>query len=163
MQGPATPTSYSFTPAKALPLDSEPGCWSAPELFFPDDNASQQIEAAKALCLRCPVRAACAELGKDERDGIWGGLTPTERRHPGRRRKLPPVPDARAGQRERLHQPPAHEPAPWMPPPRKKRKKRKRDDDGPLAQVIQFPMDRVRPHPQCPPNVDDCSVCYPDG
>ncbi|GAA1240218.1 hypothetical protein GCM10009665_33850 [Kitasatospora nipponensis] len=37
--------------------------------------------AAKTVCARCPVRAACLEhaLRTDERYGIWGGLTAEER------------------------------------------------------------------------------------
>ena len=36
---------------------------------------------AKALCATCPVRVECLEYAddNDEREGIWGGLTPTER------------------------------------------------------------------------------------
>lgn len=40
-----------------------------------------QEAEAKALCLRCPVRAECLQYAddNDEREGIWGGLTPQER------------------------------------------------------------------------------------
>lgn len=55
-----------------------------PELFFPiaaDGPALQQISAAKRVCLRCPVRAACLSFGlTTPQDGIWGGTTPEERR-----------------------------------------------------------------------------------
>lgn len=51
-----------------------------PETFFPEkgDNAT----AAKAICIRCDVREQClAEaLERDERFGIWGGLSRSERR-----------------------------------------------------------------------------------
>ena len=38
-------------------------------------------ERAKALCAVCPVRLACLRWAMEnkEQDGIWGGLTPTER------------------------------------------------------------------------------------
>jgi WhiB family redox-sensing transcriptional regulator len=56
-----------------------------PELFFPVGEtgpAIAQIRAAKAVCARCPVISQCRNwaLRIGESDGIWGGLTPTERR-----------------------------------------------------------------------------------
>ena len=60
----------------------EPGI--DPELFFPvgeSGPAIPQIRAAKAVCARCPVIAECRSyaLRAGEPDGIWGGLTTTER------------------------------------------------------------------------------------
>lgn len=60
------------------------------EVFFPDSKSktfSADVEEARAVCLRCPVRDEClAEAlhyeGTDQRDlrgGIWGGLTTPER------------------------------------------------------------------------------------
>ena len=53
-----------------------------PEVFFPLPGDVLGIAAAKAVCAACPVRAFCAEYavrtGSD--DGIFGGLTPDERR-----------------------------------------------------------------------------------
>ena len=57
-----------------------------PELFFPvaepgSDVYDAQVGAAKAVCARCPVRAACLEWAlRSLPDGIAGGLTPDERR-----------------------------------------------------------------------------------
>lgn len=36
---------------------------------------------AQALCRTCPVRRECLEYAddNDEREGIWGGMTPTQR------------------------------------------------------------------------------------
>jgi WhiB family transcriptional regulator, redox-sensing transcriptional regulator len=56
-----------------------------PELFFPIGNtgpAASQIEAAKAVCHRCPVRVACLEWAMQtcQDSGVWGGLTEEERR-----------------------------------------------------------------------------------
>lgn len=63
-----------------------------PELFFPTGTtgpALQQIDAAKAICARCPVLSECLafalETGQDY--GIWGGLTPEERRALRRRNR----------------------------------------------------------------------------
>jgi len=56
-----------------------------PELFFPVGNtgpALAQIEDAKKVCNRCPVKEPCLawalESGQDA--GVWGGLSEDERR-----------------------------------------------------------------------------------
>jgi WhiB family transcriptional regulator, redox-sensing transcriptional regulator len=55
-----------------------------PELFFPVTThgaALRQVNAAKAVCRACAVRAACLSFGlQTSQDGIWGGTTPEERR-----------------------------------------------------------------------------------
>lgn len=67
-----------------------------PERFFPTDlqtNGPQTVEA-KAFCrLFCQVQDECLAwaLGKGEDWGIWGGLTPAERRAlTGRQREPKP-------------------------------------------------------------------------
>lgn len=47
------------------------------ELFFDDD----QIDAARRLCLSCPLRSSCLSYALDgnEEFGVWGGLSATER------------------------------------------------------------------------------------
>jgi len=63
------------------------------DLFFPagelGEEPVQQAEAAKAVCLRCPVREACLEyaLATDQPFGVWGGTTEAERRAIRRRRR----------------------------------------------------------------------------
>ena len=51
-----------------------------PEAFFPEKGGS--IREAKRICLGCEVKDACLDyaLAKDERFGIWGGLSERERR-----------------------------------------------------------------------------------
>lgn len=46
------------------------------------------VDVAKQVCRGCPVRRECLEhaLAARETDGVWGGLTPEERRHEIRRR-----------------------------------------------------------------------------
>ena len=63
-----------------------------PEKWFPvaDENrdrgesasARQQADAAKAVCNRCPVRPNCLEwaLETGQDYGVWGGMSPNERR-----------------------------------------------------------------------------------
>jgi WhiB family redox-sensing transcriptional regulator len=56
-----------------------------PEAFFPEKGGSTR--EAKKVCVRCDVRGECLEyaLAKDERFGIWGGLSERERRRLKRR------------------------------------------------------------------------------
>lgn len=51
-----------------------------PEAFFPDKGGSTR--ASKKVCRRCDVRAECLQwaLDKDERYGVWGGMSERERR-----------------------------------------------------------------------------------
>lgn len=50
------------------------------EMFFPP--AEQEGDEAKLVCDACSVREPCLEfaISAGERFGIWGGLTPQERR-----------------------------------------------------------------------------------
>ena len=59
-----------------------------PELFFATDGErgdskphAVRVRAAKAVCNGCTVRAECLTyaLTTRQRDGVWGGLTETER------------------------------------------------------------------------------------
>jgi WhiB family redox-sensing transcriptional regulator len=56
-----------------------------PEAFFPEKGGSTR--EAKRVCTSCDVRGECLEyaLVKDERFGIWGGLSERERRKLKRR------------------------------------------------------------------------------
>lgn len=53
-----------------------------PDRFFPDFSGAGSAIAAKQVCRRCPVEAECLvyALTHDERFGVWGATTPTERR-----------------------------------------------------------------------------------
>jgi WhiB family redox-sensing transcriptional regulator len=65
----------------------EAACQSEdPELFFPlgeygDGNAAQ-IAQAKAICFGCPVASSCLDWALRGKipHGIFGGLTPSERK-----------------------------------------------------------------------------------
>lgn len=83
-----------------------------PDLFFPKGYEGAptlcQIEEAKAVCRRCPVRDACLAYALDNHigDGIFGGLTDQERasiRRRAQRRNLPP--ETAAAQTEEARQP----------------------------------------------------------
>lgn len=89
MTGPATTI---FTPA--TDDDSwrdDAACLDMPgDVFFPvrgnsrkdDPTYDAQIAEAKAICAGCPVRVDCLDwaLATGQAFGIWGGLTPDERR-----------------------------------------------------------------------------------
>ncbi len=68
-------------------IDVEPQDWTAdsvcrevdPDLWFPEQG--QNAAWAKRICGSCPVTDQCLEaaLARDERFGVWGGLTERER------------------------------------------------------------------------------------
>jgi WhiB family redox-sensing transcriptional regulator len=51
-----------------------------PDAFYPEKGGSTR--AAKRVCAGCPVKAPCLQyaLDRDERFGVWGGLSERERR-----------------------------------------------------------------------------------
>jgi WhiB family redox-sensing transcriptional regulator len=65
-----------------------------PELFFPagerTEEAANQVAEAKEVCGQCGVRLHCLTyaLVANPEDGIWGGLTPSERTTLRRKRGL---------------------------------------------------------------------------
>jgi WhiB family redox-sensing transcriptional regulator len=73
--------------------DDDPPSWqdqalcaqTDPEAFFPEKGGSTR--EAKRVCSRCDVRDECLDyaLARDERFGIWGGLSERERRRLKRR------------------------------------------------------------------------------
>jgi hypothetical protein len=68
-----------FTPANTEFLDSG-NCRTVvdPDIFFSEDAAV--INRAKMTCVSCPVRLKCLQYGESQEFGIFGGLTPAERR-----------------------------------------------------------------------------------
>nr|WP_310278237.1 WhiB family transcriptional regulator [Haloactinomyces albus] len=61
-----------------------------PELFFPVSDmgpGARQVEQAKAVCARCPVRSACLNYAVDNglHHGIFGGTTERERQQLARK------------------------------------------------------------------------------
>ncbi len=56
-----------------------------PEAFFPEKGASSR--EAKRICGLCEVKVECLAyaLGRNERFGVWGGLSERERRKLQRR------------------------------------------------------------------------------
>ena len=56
-----------------IPVGTDLPCTDDPELFFAE--APADVEAAKALCQDCRIRAACLEGALERREpwGVWGG------------------------------------------------------------------------------------------
>jgi WhiB family redox-sensing transcriptional regulator len=52
-----------------------------PELWFPELDSLWRVAQAKKICEKCPVKKECLDyaLVNKFKDGIWGGLSPTER------------------------------------------------------------------------------------
>jgi WhiB family redox-sensing transcriptional regulator len=67
-------------------------------LFFPETD--EEAEPAKAVCATCPVAEACLDFALKNRqeEGVWGGMTQTERRRLRRRRQEA----ARAARRQQV-------------------------------------------------------------
>lgn len=91
------PTWTDTTPGKKRVRREPAGPWTEhaacrgmdPDLFFPYTQSgkppgpqSDAWLAAKATCGRCPVAEECLAhaIAQGETDGMWGGLTPAERR-----------------------------------------------------------------------------------
>lgn len=53
-----------------------------PEIFYPDGYALGQAMPAIRICRKCDVQDACANwaLETGQHFGVWGGLSPTQRR-----------------------------------------------------------------------------------
>lgn len=53
-----------------------------PDLWFPHPTDFNLMKLAQRVCYRCPVIMECRAmaLARGERNGIWGGLTETQRK-----------------------------------------------------------------------------------
>lgn len=63
----------------------------SPDLFFAEGRgqSTHVYKAAKTLCCGCPVRQTCLDyaLRHSIQHGVWGGMSPIERRREGRARR----------------------------------------------------------------------------
>lgn len=63
------------------PWRARAACTGKPTwMFFPSRGDHKTVAAAKAVCATCPVQAECLKAHRYEREGIYGGLAPRERR-----------------------------------------------------------------------------------
>ena len=57
----------------------------AQSMWYPPMEAkdpNQWYEMGRVVCSTCPVWEPCLEVGQDEKWGMFGGLTPKERKRP---------------------------------------------------------------------------------
>ncbi|CAB4122146.1 Transcription factor WhiB [uncultured Caudovirales phage] len=59
------------------------------EIFFPEEYTNEAVEKAKDICNHCWMQDKCLDFALliKEKEGIWGGTTPAERRRISRRVK----------------------------------------------------------------------------
>jgi len=50
------------------------------DFMFPEPPNINHYYAQRKMCRECPVMDLCREYGFDEPHGVWGGLSPKERR-----------------------------------------------------------------------------------
>jgi len=55
-----------------------------PPMYIEDQLKNKFYEMGRAVCKTCPAWEECLERGADEAYGLWGGLTPVERRRPSK-------------------------------------------------------------------------------
>lgn len=57
------------------------GAIPLPDAWFPDFGGPHASKPAKRICAACPVRMECLEaaIERNERFGVWGGLSTPER------------------------------------------------------------------------------------
>jgi hypothetical protein len=48
-------------------------------MFFPPEDDKKKIKEAVRICLTCPVRGYCLEVGWNDKFGIWGSFSATDR------------------------------------------------------------------------------------
>jgi Transcription factor WhiB len=89
---PRHPLMASHAPAEALAAirqgmragwEKEAACRGTPtEVFYPQPMSASSAAPAKRICRGCPVRESCLRfaLACVDRQGIFGGTTPAERR-----------------------------------------------------------------------------------
>lgn len=75
-------TSEWWNQAECRRSDLHPDTWFAEgDPDIPKEQRTVRELRAKLVCASCPVRTECLTeaLERNERDGIWGGLTTSER------------------------------------------------------------------------------------
>ena len=66
-------------------------CSQAPDLYYPEGDeigGAHFVRLAKKACQRCPLIKPCGEYAVEfkEEYGVWGGLSPNDRKNIRRRR-----------------------------------------------------------------------------
>lgn len=48
--------------------------------MFPDETNVIELAFSKSICMNCPVKGFCLEIGWSEENGIWAGFSTNERK-----------------------------------------------------------------------------------
>lgn len=79
--------------AAAVPFDPDrwrdhAACRDMPGQFHPHPTETEDVDACLAVCAGCPVAGPCLDfaIGTNQSEGVWGGMTESERRVERRRR-----------------------------------------------------------------------------
>jgi hypothetical protein len=77
---PAAAQDAWFELAAVLHVDGPAPCEVESDSWWPAQGESPD-ELARRICADCPARPECLAyaLAADEREGVWGGLTPAQR------------------------------------------------------------------------------------
>lgn len=70
-------------PIPPFARDPDIGCKDAdPDVFYPPTYRAGSVALAVSICAACPLQSVCRgwALSVGEPEGVWGGLTPDERR-----------------------------------------------------------------------------------
>ena len=68
-------------------IEQAPCAGKAQFMWYPPWEAQDPnawYEMGRVVCSTCQVWEACLDYGRDEKWGMWGGLTPKERRRPSK-------------------------------------------------------------------------------
>ena len=59
------------------------------DIFFPEEYEDADVAQAKSICNDCWIKDKCLSfaISTNEKEGVWGGTTPVERRRIKRRVK----------------------------------------------------------------------------
>lgn len=70
----------SIYSAGGVPCEKSPGYFFPEDIPHPEERARATAKA-KAICSKCPIIEECFTyaLETDQRHGIWGGTSPSER------------------------------------------------------------------------------------
>jgi WhiB family redox-sensing transcriptional regulator len=72
------------------PFDGTQLCISySTDIFYPEEYEEADVAQAKTICNDCWIKDKCLAyaLSTNEKEGVWGGTTPVERRRIRRRVK----------------------------------------------------------------------------
>ena len=72
------------------PFDGTQLCTTySTDIFYPEEYEEENVAQAKTICNDCWIKDKCLAyaLGTNEKEGVWGGTTPIERKRIRRRVK----------------------------------------------------------------------------